>query len=169
MQREERGLGQEASGHQPRRQPYGGFGPNAFREDGNVERAIGAVEQRDSEQIEHRAEQREQEIAQRRGDRLGAPVETNQRNGGEGEKLEPDVEIEQVPAQEEQARPRLDALQQGPKDQRRALFLIARRRKIAPRVQRGGRRDQSRRHEHHCRESVGPERYAERGAWPASV
>ena len=163
MQGEKRGLRQEACGHQPGRQPHGRLGANKRRKERDVERAIGSVEQGDAEQIEHRAEQREQEIAQRGGHRLRTSVERNQRNRGEGEKLEPDIEIEQIAAQKDEAQRRLDALQQSPEDERRALLRqFLRRREIGPGVERGGRRDQSRRHEHDGGKSIGSERDAER-------
>ena len=142
MQGEERGLRQQSRGHQPRRQPHGGLGANTGSKQRDVERAVGSVDQRDAEQIEHRAEQREQEIAQRRRHRLRTSVESNQRNRCEGEKLEPDIEVEQISAQEQQAERRLQALQQNPEGERRALSPTPRRCEIGPREQPGGGHDQ---------------------------
>ncbi len=164
MQREQRGLRQKARGHQPARQPDGRLGANKRGKERDVERAIGAVEQGHAEQIEHRAEQREQEIAQGRSQSLGTSVQRNQRNRGEGEKLEANIEIEQIAAQKDEAQRRLNALQQRPEDERRALFgQFWRGREAGPGVERGGGRDEFRCHEHDGGKSIGSERDPERG------
>ena len=165
MQREQRGLRQKSRGHQPGRQPDGRLGANKRGKERDVERAIGAIEQGHAEQIEHRAEQREQEIAQGRSQSLGTSVQRNQRNRGEGEKLEANIEIEQIAAQKDEAQRRLNALQQRPEDERRALFGRS-----------GGVANWSRAksaaagamspacHEHDGGKSIGSERDPERGA-----
>ena len=63
--------------------------------------AVGSVEQRRAEEIEHRAREREEEIAQRGVERLGATLEGHERHRGEGQELERDIEIEQVVAEED--------------------------------------------------------------------
>ena len=66
----------------------------------DVERAVSAIEQSNAEQIQDGSEQREEQIAQRRDQRLRTAVDANQRHGGEGQKLQRDVEIEQIAARE---------------------------------------------------------------------
>ena len=57
-----------------------------------------AVDQRGSEQIEYRADQREKHVAQGRLDRLLIAFETDKRHGGKGQQFERDVEIEKIGA-----------------------------------------------------------------------
>ena len=79
-----------------------GSGTHALGQQSNVERAVGAVEQRRPQQIEHRAEQREQQIAQRRPDGLRATLQADERHGGKGQQLQRDVEVEKVAAERRQ-------------------------------------------------------------------
>ena len=100
MQREERGLGQETDRHQCGRNAGGGVGTYLPGQEGDIQGPIGSIEQRHTEEIEHRAREREEEIAQSGSERFGPTIETHERNCSERQELERDIEIEQVVAEE---------------------------------------------------------------------
>ena len=98
MQREERCLCQQTRCHKCGRYPGNRFGLNPCGQKGNVERAVGTIDQRGSEQIEYRASQREKHVAQGRFDRLLIAFETDKRHRGKGQQFERDVEIKKIGA-----------------------------------------------------------------------
>src|SRR5215475_461296 len=100
MQGKECGLGEEAHGHERGRNLGGRVGADLARQEHDIERAVATVEERAPEQIEHGAEQREEEIAERGGERLRAAVQAHQRHRSKGEELQRDVEIEEIVADE---------------------------------------------------------------------
>ena len=118
VQREQRGLGEQARRHQRGGDPGRRLRLHARREQRDVERAVGAVEQHGAEQVQHRAEQREHQVAQRGGQRRGAAVEAHQRHGREGEQLERDVQVEEVVAHHDQVHRAPHRDQQRPEHQR---------------------------------------------------
>ncbi len=163
MQREKRGLGQQSRRHQRRRRPDRRQRVNPLRQQRHIERAIGAIEQRGAEQVADGAKQREQQIAQRRRQRLRPAVDADQRHGGESQKLKRDIEVEQVAADENNSQRRPDRLKHDPEGQRRPAFGHAGRgRKFGARVKTRGGENQRRRDEHDCRDPVGAQCDAER-------
>ena len=114
MQGKERGLGEQSRRHQSGREPHGRQRPNALGKQDDVERPVGPVEQRGAEQIEDGAEQSEHEIAQRRDQRLRLSAQADQRDRGEGQQFQRDIEIEQVAADEKDGQGRPDRLKHDP-------------------------------------------------------
>src|SRR5271165_1179212 len=164
MQGEERGLGEQSRRHQTSREPHGGQGPYALSEEHYVERPIGAVEQRGAEQIEDGAEEGEQKVAERRDQRLWLSRQADQRDRGEGQQFQRDIEIEQISANEKNGQRRPNRLNEDPERQRRARFRhVLGRGETGASVKRRGGDHQGRRHQHDARNAVGPERDAERG------
>ena len=98
MQREERGLGQQSRRHQRGCNQGHGFGVHPLGQQHDVERAVGAVEQGRADQIEDRAKQREDQIAQRSRERLRAAIQADQRHRGERQQLQRDVQREEITA-----------------------------------------------------------------------
>ena len=163
MQREQGGLGEEAGRHQRRRRPHGWLRADRRGQQRDVERAVSAIEQPGAEQIEHRAEQREQQITQGGSEGLGSPVKTNQRHAGEGQDFERDEQIEEIAADEDHVQSRPEPQQEHPEHERRArLGAIRRRAEALARKNPRGWHDQRRRHQHHCGESVRPQDNPER-------
>ena len=70
--------------------------------------------------------QREEQVAKRRLQRLGAAVQTHQRHRGEGQQLERDVKGEEIAAQEDRVQRAPDRQQQDPEHEGRARLLDAR-------------------------------------------
>ena len=91
MEGKQRRLGKEPRGDEARRCQCCRIGRGKRCDLRRGQRAIGAIDQHDAEQIEHRAEHREQQVAKRRPHRLRAPLEGNDGYGREGEKLEPHI------------------------------------------------------------------------------
>jgi hypothetical protein len=127
-----------------------------------VEGAIGAVEQYRPEEIENRAEQREEQVTQRSCERLGTPVQSHERHRGESQQLEGDIKVEEVSADEHGVECPPDRQQQCPEHQRHARFRNARGGELRSREypnptdqQRGG-------HDHHRGEPIRTQCHAER-------
>ena len=140
MHRKQRRLGEQPRRHQAGGEPDGGRERLVLSDQRNVERAERSVHQPDAEQVEGRAEQRENEVAQGRRQRLRPPVEADERHGGEGQKLQPDIEVEEIAAQEQEVEPRRDRLQQDPEGIRRARLGLARQEPRNRSARRGPRR-----------------------------
>ena len=162
MQRVKRGLGEQPRRHQRQRRPGGGFGANAARQHGDVEGAVGAVQQHGAKQVQSRAEQREQQIAQRRRERVGTPVKADERHRGEGEQFEGDKQIEQVSAEKDRVQPSPHAQQQRPEDERRPRFRVTMRRELRAREQPDAGDQQRRGDQHHRGKTVCAQRDAQR-------
>ena len=132
------------------------------RQERDVERAIGAVDQRRAEQIEDRAEESKKEVAQGRRQSLGAAVERYQRHRGEGKQLERDIEVEQIVAEKDRVQRSPHRRQQRPEDEGSARLRAARGGELSA----GKEPDaahQHRRGDDHCRgQPIGAQCYAER-------
>ncbi len=119
MQREERGLGEQSRRHQRCRRERRGFGADPLGQQLDVQRAVRAVHQHDAEEIEDRAEQRVQQVAERGAQCLGLAVERNERDGSESQELERDVQREEIAAHEHEVQRAPDGEQERPEDERR--------------------------------------------------
>ena len=120
VQREERGLGEQSDRHQRRGDEGRRVCPDPVRQQDDVERAVSAVEQCGADQVEHRAEQREQQVAESGRERLGPAVQADQRHRGEGQQLERDVQREEIPGQEDRVQGAGNREQQDPERERRS-------------------------------------------------
>jgi len=74
---------------------------DAVRQEDNIEGAISTVKQSGANEIEDRAEKREEKIPQRRLERLGTTVQANQRHRGEGHQFERDIQGEKIAAEKD--------------------------------------------------------------------
>ena len=163
VQRHQGGLGQQPGGHERGGDPGERTGLHAPGQEHDVEGPIGPVEQHGAEQIEHRAEQGEDQIAQGRAQGLGAPVQRDQGDGRKGEELEGDIEGEQVAREEHQVQRAPDGEQQGPEHQRPARLAHPRRGgEVRPRIDRDAQHHQGRHREHRQGEGIGPQGHAQR-------
>ena len=97
MQREERGLGEQAGRHQRGRDRAARARRDPLGQQDDIERAVGAVEQRRADQIEHRAKQREDQIAQRGRKGLRAAIQADQRHRSERQQLQRNVQVKRSP------------------------------------------------------------------------
>ena len=162
MQREKGGLGEQPGRHQCQGADSHEVGPDELRQPCNVERSVTAVEQGDAQQIEDRADNREQQIAQRRLERFGTAIEAHQRNGGERQQLHCDIQREEVAADADEVHRTAHAEQQRPEDERRSRFDDAGgRQEVRAGVHRNRTGDCGRRHHHRRREPIGAQRDAE--------
>ncbi len=127
VQRKERGLGQQPRRHRCRRRPRHGVGTHPRGQQRHVHRAVGAVQQEGAQQIQHGAQQREEQVAQCRAQRLAAAVQAHERHARKGQELQRDVEREHVAAHEHEVERPPDREQEQPERQRSPRLPSARR------------------------------------------
>ena len=168
VQREQRGLRKEARGHQCGRRERGGIGADLRRQQRDVERAVGAVQQHGPQQVEDRAQQGEHEVPERGAQRLALPVEADQRHAGERQQLQRDVEREEVAADEHEVEGAPHGEQQQPERERRArLALAGRRAEVGARIRADAADHDRDPDQHDDRRRIGAQRDAERRRPPA--
>ena len=110
MQREQRGLQQQAGGHHCQCRPCHGSRLDDARQRGHIQRPVAGIDQADPGQKHHRTQQSHQQVAQGRLDR-GAPApEGGQCHRAQAEEFQRDVQVEQVAGQQQ-------GVQRGPQQQ----------------------------------------------------
>jgi len=163
VKRKQRRLRQQPDGHQCRGGDDRRHRPDAFGQQRDIEGAVGTVEQDGAEHIQHRAEQGEQQVAQRGLQGFGAAFETDQGHPGEGQEFERDIQRKQIAGQEYRVERPPDRQQQRPEHERRThLMPVLRHLEIAVRKQRYSQQNHRRRQQHDHRQAVGAQGNAER-------
>jgi len=174
MQRKQSSFCQQANRHQRGSDDSRRHWLNALGEQGDVEGAVGAVQQYRAQHVEHRAEQREEQVAERRLQGLRAPIEAHQRHAGEGQKFERNVQCEpqkfernvqceQVAGKKHGVECPPDRQQQCPEHERGTrLGDAGRRLEIGTGEECDRQKNDRRRQQHDRRQAIGAQRDAQR-------